>query len=251
MATSQDFANWICSDQIDRRFLVYLFLAEQDSLLRFASGAIHQTIYYPELKALHVCLPSLSEQQRIVAILDEAFAGLATATANAEKNLKNARELFESYLNSVFARKGKGWVRRHVGDLASTQYGLSGTLNSEGDGHKIFRMGEVKDGVMVDTGRMKFIDINGKEFEQYRLHRGDVLFNRTNSADLVGKTGFFDLQGDYCFASYLVRVDFDASKMNSKLAAYLMNTRGFLTRIRAKAARSVNQASIWSGLDNQ
>ena len=49
-------------------------------------------------------LPPLPEQQRIVAILDEAFAGLATATANAEKNLKNVRELFESYLNSVFAQ---------------------------------------------------------------------------------------------------------------------------------------------------
>jgi type I restriction enzyme S subunit len=80
MATSQDFANWICSDQIDRRFLAYLFLAEHDSLLRFASGAIHQTIYYPELKAFHVCLPWLSEQQHIVAVLDEAFVGLATAS---------------------------------------------------------------------------------------------------------------------------------------------------------------------------
>lgn len=106
MATSQDFANWICSDQIDRRFLVYLLLAEQESLHRFASGAIHQTIYYPELKALHVCLPPLPEQQRIVAILNEAFAGLATATAIAEKNLKNARELFESTLNSAIGSSG-------------------------------------------------------------------------------------------------------------------------------------------------
>ena len=102
MATSQDFANWICSDKLDRRFLAYLFLAEQESLFRFASGAIHQTIYYPELKAFHICAPSLPEQQRIVSILNEVFEGLANATANAEKNLKNARELFESYLISVF-----------------------------------------------------------------------------------------------------------------------------------------------------
>ena len=60
-------------------------------------------------KRCQVPLPSLPEQQRIVAILDEAFAGLATATANAEKNLKNARELFESYLNSVFAERRDGW----------------------------------------------------------------------------------------------------------------------------------------------
>ena len=59
------------------------------------------------MKRFRIPLPSLAEQQRIVAILDEAFAGLATATANAEKNLKNARELFESYLNSDFRDESK------------------------------------------------------------------------------------------------------------------------------------------------
>src|SRR3954447_14275009 len=100
-------------------------------------------------------------------------------------------------------------------------------------------MGEVQDGVLVDTGQMKFIDIDDAEFKQYRLNRGDVLFNRTNSSELVGKTGLFDIDGDYCFASYLVRVHFDPSKMDSRFASYLMNSTGFLTRIRTKAARSV------------
>ena len=123
MATSQDFANWICSNQIDRRFLVYLLLAEQESLHRFASGAIHQTIYYPELKALHVCLPFVPEQQRIVDILDGTFAGLAIAAANVEKNLKNARELFESVLRSKFQVLGKGWPRKKLGAIAEVQSG--------------------------------------------------------------------------------------------------------------------------------
>ena len=64
--------------------------------------------------------PPLPEQQRIVAILDEAFAGLATATANAEKNLKNARELFESYLNSVFANKGDDWTTSTLGEAVES-----------------------------------------------------------------------------------------------------------------------------------
>jgi restriction endonuclease S subunit len=147
-------------------------------------------------------------------------------------------------LNSVFERKGKGWIRRLIGDVATTQYGLSGTLNTEGKGYKIFRMGEVQNGLMVDTGAMKYIEIDGPEFGQYRLSKNDVLFNRTNSSDLVGKTGLFNMEGDYCFASYLVRVKFDQSKISSRFAAYLMNTTGFLARIRAKAARSVNQANI-------
>ena len=61
---------------------------------------------------------SHTEQQRIVAILDKAFEGIATVKANAEKNLKNARALFDSYLNSVFSRRGDGWVKRTVDELS-------------------------------------------------------------------------------------------------------------------------------------
>ena len=60
---------------------------------------------------------SLPEQQRIVAILDEAFAAIAQAKANAEQNLKNAKELFESYLQSVFENKGEGWEEKPLGEL--------------------------------------------------------------------------------------------------------------------------------------
>ena len=62
--------------------------------------------------------PPLAEQQRIVGLLDEAFEGLATAKANAEKNLQNARALFESHLQSVFTQRGKGWVEKTLGDVA-------------------------------------------------------------------------------------------------------------------------------------
>ncbi|MEK7761092.1 MAG: restriction endonuclease subunit S [Nitrospirota bacterium] len=62
-------------------------------------------------------LPPLPEQQRIVGILDEAFEGIATAKANAEKNLQNARALFESHLQSVFTHRGEGWVEKRLGDV--------------------------------------------------------------------------------------------------------------------------------------
>ena len=67
------------------------------------------------LKAIRNSLPPLPEQQRIVGILDEAFEGIATAKANAEKNLQNARALFESHLQSVFTQRGKGWVEKTLG----------------------------------------------------------------------------------------------------------------------------------------
>lgn len=68
-------------------------------------------------------VPPLVEQERIVAILDDAFAAITTATANAEKNLANAQELFERYLQDVFAREGAEWSVRRLGELSELQSG--------------------------------------------------------------------------------------------------------------------------------
>lgn len=69
MATSQDFVNWVCADQLDYRFLKYVLIAEGETLLRFASGSVHQTIYFPEVKSFHIALPPLAEQRSIVEVL--------------------------------------------------------------------------------------------------------------------------------------------------------------------------------------
>ena len=66
-------------------------------------------------------VPAATEQQRIVGILDEAFDGIATAKANAEKNLQNARALFESHLQTVFTQRGKGWMEKPLGALRDLQ----------------------------------------------------------------------------------------------------------------------------------
>ena len=73
-------------------------------------GATTPHLYQREIKEFPVPIPELSEQQRIVAILDQAFADIEKARVNAEKNLKNARELFDSYLQQVFSQRGEGWV---------------------------------------------------------------------------------------------------------------------------------------------
>src|SRR5688572_28891868 len=117
-----------------------------------------------------------------------------------------------------------GWQTKRLGEVAKTQYGLSEPMNEDAKGFKIFRMGEVQNGRLVDTGRMKYADITRAEFEQYKLRIGDVLFNRTNSFELVGKTGIFSLDGDYCFASYLVRLNLDRQKVLPEFLNYFMNS---------------------------
>lgn len=68
-----------------------------------------------KLQSVEIAIPPLPEQQRIVGLLDEAFEGIATARANAEKNLLNARALFESHLQTVFTQRGPGWVETTLG----------------------------------------------------------------------------------------------------------------------------------------
>jgi len=84
-----------------------------------AKGTTQNFVGLGYLRKFPIKLPPLPEQKRIVAILDEAFAGIDAAVANTEKNLANARELFESYLNGVFTRKGDGWVEKTLREVAS------------------------------------------------------------------------------------------------------------------------------------
>ena len=95
---------------IDSRFFYYYLQSIELESLGYAR-------HYRILKEIQVSYPKLlAEQQRIVALLDEAFTAIAKAKANAEQNLKSAKELFESYLQSVFENKGEGWEKRKLGE---------------------------------------------------------------------------------------------------------------------------------------
>jgi len=103
---------------IDMRFLEYLFRGGID-ISKAITGAAQPQITRTNLGPLEIRYPeSLAEQRRIVGILDEAFEGIATAKANAEKNLQNARALFDTFLNTVYLGRGAdAWPKRRLGDV--------------------------------------------------------------------------------------------------------------------------------------
>ncbi len=105
------------------RFLFSWFKSISDLIVKEGTGATVQGVKLPFIKSLKIPVPPLPEQQRIVDILDKAFDGIATAKANAEKNLQNAREVFESYLESVFAQRGKGWKVKKIAEVAKHSLG--------------------------------------------------------------------------------------------------------------------------------
>jgi type I restriction enzyme, S subunit len=86
---------------------------------RLAAGSTVRNLNIGLAKTVDIPYPPLPEQRRIVGILDEAFEGIATAKANAEKNLQNARALFESHLDSVFTQRGKGWAEKPLGEVCA------------------------------------------------------------------------------------------------------------------------------------
>ena len=91
-----------------------------DMIREFRNGAAQPNLAAASLKKFVIPVPPLAEQQRIVGILDEAFEGIATAKANAENNLQNARALFESHLQSVFTQRGEGWAQKTLEEIATT-----------------------------------------------------------------------------------------------------------------------------------
>ncbi|MEO8276914.1 MAG: restriction endonuclease subunit S [Thermoanaerobaculia bacterium] len=178
MATSQDFVNWVCSKKLDCNFLKYLFIAEDEDLLRFASGAVHQTIYFPEVKAFHIRHPSLAEQKRIVGLLDEAFAGLATAKANAEKNLQNSRALVESHLESVFTMLGKGRTITTISGVAEVFDGPHATPKTVDRGPVFLGISALQDG-KINLGETRHVSL--EDFQKWtrrvRPRANDVVFS--------------------------------------------------------------------------
>lgn len=124
-AINQDLRGILPKDgkQLAIRYLFWWLKSIAPVIVAEGRGATVQGVKLPFVKSLKIPLPSISEQQRIVAILDEAFAGIATARAAAEQNRQNACALFESHLQSVFSARGEGWVAKvfsEVCEISST-----------------------------------------------------------------------------------------------------------------------------------
>jgi len=108
--------------ELDNEFLYY-YLSRPDFRIEGAArmgGAVgQQRVSKDFIENYPVPLPPISDQRRIVAILDKAFAAIATAKADTEKNLQNARALFESQLQAAFTQRGKGWAEKKLGQVCA------------------------------------------------------------------------------------------------------------------------------------
>jgi type I restriction enzyme S subunit len=136
-------------------------------------------------------------------------------------------------------------IKKHSktkGIAPNPQYGISVAMNEEGNGYSILKMDNIME-MLAEDKDAKFADISEKMFKQFELKKFDVLFNRVNSDEFVGRTGIYLMDGKHTFASYLVKVDSGKPFTNCYLTAYL-NCKYGKTALQRVKRRAVNQANI-------
>ena len=228
------------AEQLSVGFLFLWLKSIADLIVAEGTGATVQGVKLPFIKSLQIPLPPLPEQHRIVAILDEAFDAIATAKANTEQNLRNARALFESYLEGVL--RNKKWEWKTLGELCEgVEYGSSAKSKAEG-GVPVLRMGNIQDG-RLDWSNLVYTN-DEDEIHRYLLKHDDVLFNRTNSPELVGKTAVYKSEMPAIFAGYLIRIHRKEHLLNADYLNYFLNSQIAFDYGKTVVISSVNQANI-------
>ncbi len=179
-----------CGKDLNRNFLFYFLLSKQE-VISGTEGAVFASINKNEIQSIEIAVPPLLEQQRIVGILDKAFAGIAIAKANAEKNLQNARALFENYLNDVFTKKGEGWEEKALFDFCTITHGFAfdGEYFSNDGKFVLLTPGNFYEkGGYRDRGEKQKYYI-GPIPREYVLNKGDLLVAMTEqAAGLLGSS---------------------------------------------------------------
>ncbi len=225
---------------------LYYYLSRETFRLEGAarmSGAVgHKRVSKEFIENCRIPLPPLAEQQRIVGLLDEAFAGIATAKANAEKNLQNARAIFESYLQSVFMQRGKAWIDIKLEDLCDIKHGFAFDgnhfSNDVSEGNPLV----ITPGNFTEDGRLLFNDRNTKRFSGqipagFKFDIGDlvvVMTDLSSKMKILGKPAFVETD-NVLHNQRIGRVVFSNDRVEKRLLYYFMMTEIFLKSIKLSA----------------
>lgn len=212
------------------------------------------------LRNLDIHYPPKTAQTTIVKILskvDEAIEAVKDSIAIAERLKKSLMQNLltgkmkpdgtfrtpeEFYIDEKYGRVPVGWEVKKVDEVSNdVQYGLN-LASSETGNIPMLRMNNIVKGEMSATP-LVYVNLDSQLLQQYKLEQGDILFNRTNSMDLVGKVGAFKLSGLYVFASYLIRIK--VSKENNPFYVNMaLNSHPIQCSLRSKATPAVSQANI-------
>ncbi len=243
--------------EADAYFLDFLLRTPQllKEFSRVASGIVQRrrTVHKDVFLNIKIHLPPLSEQHAITHILQTVKQVIQARRKELELELERKDALMqylfthgtqnETTKQSEVGEIPENWEVRRLGEvLRRSQYGLSvaGSLTGK---YCILRMNSLVNGAVIFND-LQYVDIDKKTFEAFKLERNDILFNRTNSVELVGKTALFDKEDPAVFASYLIRITTDEEQVNPAFLNWYFNWEAIQKRLRFLASRGVSQANI-------
>lgn len=245
LTTNQGFANLIPRSGVDSRYLAWSLHFHADQITALAGSTTFKEVPKSALRRFRIPLPPLTEQGRIVEILDQADR---LRRLRAESDAKAERMLPALFIEMFGdpASNPMAWPEGSLGDVISeTQYGTSKRADATGDGVLVVRMNNVTVTGDLDLVDVKHVDLQGPELDRQLLEPGDLLFNRTNSAELVGKTGLWsESELPAVAASYLIRVRVNQAKVLPEYVWALMNTSFVRSHFAMKARRAIGMANI-------
>ena len=224
-----------------------------DRAVKISVGGLSPTINWSDIAKEEFALPPLEEQRRITEVLQAAetnrvsLLNLAFKASCAVDSLVDNRmrgiDLASLQRHERIGQYHGNWALTPLGDLLeNAQYGLSENPLESGH-YPILRMMNLAHGKVTEDD-LKYVDLSVNEFLHYRLKQGDVLFNRTNSHELVGRSAVYDLRGDHVFASYLIRLNTRPTQLlPGYLSAYLNAPIG-RRQVMSFATRGVSQTNV-------
>jgi type I restriction enzyme S subunit len=228
---------------VNRKFLRYYL--DQFDYRGHANGTTRLKLTQSAMKDIPVPMPDLDEQQRIVDILEDHLSRLDTAIDGMSTVERRARAMVTASAAHQVSAAGLNSPVVTVGQLALlVEYG-SGAKTEVRDGSgfvPVLRMGNIKEGA-IDWSTLKFLPTDHPDFPKLLLQTGDLLFNRTNSAEHVGKSAVFDAQSNASFASYLIRVRFD-EKVLPQWANIVINSPQGRNYVSTVVSQQVGQANV-------
>jgi len=243
--TNQAVCHIIPNPQVaNSKFVWYAIRKKVPELLARRIGGAQPNINQKIIKDTTIPLPPLSEQRRIVEILDQADA---LRKKRAEADAKAAR-ILPALFYKMFgdpATNPKGWKTVRFGDvIVETQYGTSVRANTNRKGLPVLRMNNIDVDGHLDLRDLKYVDLPKSDQKKYLLARGDILFNRTNSRELVGKTGLWRGEMEAVPASYIIRIRVDRSIVLPEFIWAYMNCPFIKQLLLNKARRAIGMANI-------
>jgi type I restriction enzyme, S subunit len=238
-------------ENIDLDYLNYSLMSVD--FKKYVAGAAIPHIYFKDYKNEPFLWMPLPEQQRIVSILDECFATIDKAKANAEQNLKNAKELFESYLQGVFENKGDGWEEMSLGEFATFRNGMNFTKSSKGDEIRIVGVKDFQDNFWVPFDELESVVLDGNLNEIDELKENDIIAVRSNgNPALIGRTLLAgEVEGKISHSGFTIRIRLNSTDkvLPIYLCRYLKTQktrRELVEKGNGVGIKSLNQGSLSS-----